>query len=287
MSVEILISKQNPDGGWPYIRGKSWTEPTVYATMAALAAGENDAAGRALRWLVSARRSDGGWAPQPCVDQSTWVTGLVALLPAELVGNAAHSAAIHWLIGTVGRESTMEHRLRQWLLGNPIPSDQELGGWPWVPGTSSWVGPTSLAILALDKEQRHKPSGGIGDRVADGRKFLLGRMCQNGGWNHGSVRALGYESESYSETTGIALMALRGVESPRVRLSLGVARRFLDGCRSADALNWLRLGLLAHGELPEGFCPPADITCRSVIDLSLDLVLAKTGAVERFFWEQA
>ena len=36
MSIEILLKKQNRDGGWPYVRGGSWTEPTVYAVLALL-----------------------------------------------------------------------------------------------------------------------------------------------------------------------------------------------------------------------------------------------------------
>ncbi len=287
MSFELLISRQNPDGGWPYLRGSSWTEPTVYAVMALLAAGRADAAGRGLRWLAGTQRSDGGWPPQPGVDQSTWVTGLMALLPVgDAVSPAAHANAIRWLMGTVGHESTLEYRVREWLLGNAIPSDQEFAGWPWVPGAAAWVGPTSIALLALARENRLRPSSAMQDRIATGRKFLLCRMCQGGGWNHGSARPLGYDSDPYPETTGMALAALRGETAPEVGQAIGVARRFLADCRSADALNWLRIGLLAHAHRPAEF-PKPDVVCRTVPELSLSLLLEQGDAFRRFFQEAA
>jgi hypothetical protein len=287
MSIELLVTRQNPDGGWPYLRGESWTEPTVYAVMALLASGRAGETSRGLRWLSAAQRRDGGWPPQPAVDQSTWVTGLLALLPVgEAVSAASHAGAIHWLMGTVGHESTLQYRVREWLLGNAIPADQEFAGWPWVPGAAAWVGPTSIALLALDREQRRSPSPAIADRIATGRRFLLCRMCQGGGWNHGSARPLGYDSDPYPETTGMALAALRGETSPEIGQALGVAQRFLAGCRSADALNWLRLGLLAHGGIPAGFTPPA-VACRTVPELSLNLLLQQGDAFRRFFWEAA
>jgi hypothetical protein len=275
MTIGILARKQNRDGGWPYVRGSSWTEPTAYAVLALLAAGETEPAKRGLRWILATGRPDGGWPPQAGVGESTWVTALVALLPPEHLGASAHARAIAWLLGTTGRESTLTYRLREWLLGNPRPPEQEFPGWPWIPEAAAWVGPTSLAVLALDKEYRRRPSPAVRERIESGRRFLLARMCREGGWNHGSVRALGYESFPYPETTGMALAALRGVRSPGTERGLSVARRFLGECRSADALNWLRLGLLAHGQLPAGYCRPEGIENRTLPDTSLGLLVAE------------
>ncbi len=288
MSIETLLCRQNPDGGWPYRNGRSWIEPTVYAIMALEAAGRRSEAARALRWLAAAQRRDGGWPPQPGIDESTWVTGLVALLPARPeLSPAAHAAAIQWMMSTTGRESTLGYRIREWLLGDAIPDDQRFTGWPWVPGAAAWVGPTSIAILALEKEDRRRPSNAIRGRIAAGRQFLFGRMCRPGGWNHGSARPLGYQSEPYPETTGMALAALRGVRSGEVDQSLAVARQFLAGCRSADAFNWLRLGLGAHGALPAGLIRPAGLACRTVCELALDLLLEHGDAARRVFWGEA
>jgi hypothetical protein len=209
---------------------------------------------------------------------------LVALLPEGQLKRGLHGQAIRWLLGITGKESTPVYRLREWLLGNPTPADQEFPGWPWVPGTAAWVGPTSVAILALEKENRRRPSPQAGRRIEEGRRFLVTRMCQEGGWNHGSSHALGYESRPYPETTGMALAAMRGFQAPQVQVALGVARRFLAECRSADALNWLRLGLHAHGQLPAGYCPPTEVACRTIPEISLDVLVTNLDGSSNMFW---
>jgi hypothetical protein len=284
MNIEILAGKQNPDGGWPYVRGASWTEPTVYAVLAMLAAGENGCAGRGIGWLRRVTRPDGGYAPQASVAESSWVTALVALLPAEQIGMPAHRRAIGWLLGTIGNESTKVYRLRQWLLGNPRPSEQAFAGWPWTRGASAWVGPTSLAILALEKEGRLRPSAEIARRVAEGREFLVARACHEGGWNYGAAQALGYQSEPYPETTGMALAALRGVDAPQVRRAIGLARDFLAKSHSADAINWLGLGLMAHGGLPEDYCRPEGVECRTLPETSLAMLIGEVRKGRDVLW---
>jgi len=283
MSTDILITRQNADGGWPYVRGNSRTEATIYAVLALLAAGEKEASERGLAWLRKTQRRDGGWAAQVGVDESNWTTSLAALLPREALGPQRHAAAIAWLMGTTGRESTFEFRLRQWLLGNDSRI-QVVAGWPWIPGAGAWVGPTSIAILALEKELRRRPLVGIRERVETGRTFLLQRACHDGGWNHGSVRTLGYESNAYPETTGMALAALSGTRAPEIDLAVTVAREFLKQCHSADAQNWLRFGLMAHGALPPAYCKPQEIYCRTIPETSLDLLANDAAAGRRFFW---
>jgi len=284
MSIEFLINRQNPDGGWPYRGGRSWTEPTAYAVLSLLGTGESERSQRGIEWLLSHQRSDGGWPPTPGIDESCWVTALVALVPRPNLGVAAHTRSIRWLLGTTGEESTFLYRLREWLLGNAMGPEVRSPGWPWIPGSAAWVGPTSLAMLALTKENRERPSVAAAVRIEEGRQFLINRMCHGGGWNHGSVRALGYEADPYPETTGMALAALRGCGGRHVERSVAVARRFLGECRSADAVNWLRLGLHAQEGLPAGYCPPAGIACRTIPEASLELLVAGTEQGQNVFW---
>ena len=284
MSVEALIGKQNPDGGWPYRRGASWAEPTVYAVLSLLDGGQSAPAARGIAWLKSLERSDGGWPPCAQVDESCWTTALVALIPQDALGEGAHRRAINWLVGATGEESTFLHPLREWLLGHSEQAAARAPGWPWVPGSAAWVGPTSLAILALDRENRQHPSAAAAARVEQGRRFLLDRMCRGGGWNHGGSDPLGYSPAPYPETTGMALAGLRGCREPRVERSIGLARAYLDTCRSADAMNWLRLGMLAQQQLPAGFAAPAGIEYRTVPEIALNLLATAAGQGRNVFW---
>lgn len=278
MSPSLLSQMQNPDGGWPYRRGASWTEPTAYAVLAMLAAGDTERAGRGIRWLLNIRRPDGGWPVCADLDESAWPTAIVAMLPPESLGDEAHRGAVAWLLGETGEESTWAYRLREFLSGRKPPPDQSAPGWPWLPGAAAWVAPTSLALLALERELRRREGDSrIRRRLDEGRHFLLNRTCRTGGWNHGSVNALGYPADAYPETTGMALAALRGYRAGQVDRSVALARGFLESCRSAHAFNWLRLGLAAHDSLPSGYAPARQFEFRTVPDVAVDALISAGG----------
>jgi hypothetical protein len=155
--------------------------------------------------------------------------------------------AEEWLDKSTGREASWALRLRSLLVDGRTDSAQA-AGWPWFPDSGSWVTPTCFGVLALEKRSRVLGSAQPQQRCAAGREYLLTHRCRDGGWNHGSTRALGYDSDSYPETTGQALLALH--DAPRERIASGIekARAHVGQCRSVEALSWLRLGLSAHGE---------------------------------------
>jgi hypothetical protein len=268
-ALEKIRAAQNSDGGWPYSKGGSWTEPTVYALLAHQAARTAAPRGAdAIAWLDAAQRSDGGWAPRRSVDQSTWVTALAAMLPPETIGAERHARAVKWLLGEGGMESSPIYRLAAFLRNGKLPGGADLDGWPWFPGTAAWVTPTCLGVLALKKCYWRRPSTELRERIDQAQAFLLSRRCADGGWNHGSARALGYNTDSYPESTGQALLALAGTDPAKLGNSLSVAQRFLREQRSSAGAAWLRLGLLAHQQVPAG-APLFSMPCRTVPDAAL------------------
>ena len=251
---EDLLGRQNADGGWSYFRGGSWTEPTCYALLALAASGPAHQAEvrRGMSWLQRCQRPDGGFAPRESVQESTWVTALTLLLPPDIEG-FDRSRAEAWTVDQTGRESGWVFRLRLWMLGvdSSTSDSMSFDGWPWYPGAAAWVGPTALSVLALQKLAKRGGGSANGadlkKRIDQGVSYLLARRCRDGGWNHGSTRALGYDSDSYPETTGLALLALHGVDDPKVAQGVARGEQQLALSASSEGQSWLRLGLGAHG----------------------------------------
>jgi hypothetical protein len=253
-----LISLQNKDGGWPYDAGAaSWTEPTCYALHALSAVGMEGAAAaqNGSRWLTQCERGDGGLSARPSVAESTWVSALTLLLPAPLATNLRRGDTIRWVREQTGRESGWVYRLRLLLMGTPSEASVQFDGWPWYPGEAAWTTPTAMSVLALEHLQSHGREPDLAGRIVQGKEFLLARRCRDGGWNHGSTRARGYDGDSYPETTGQALLALHDVGDAKLAASIAKGEQHLAGCESLQAAYWLVLGLRAHGrpaEVPAG-----------------------------------
>ena len=278
-----LLAAQNPDGGWGYRGGSSWTEPAAYALLALDA--QPDAAPaceRARRFLAGNQRPDGGFAPRPSVEESTWVTAL-AILAGGVTGEAGRRA-VSWLVSESGEESGFIYRLRAWMNNTrPQAMEEGLPGWSWYPGTAAWVVPTSLTILALEKIVRRYPDPRIRRRIDQGRHFLLAHVCDDGGWNHGSTQALGFQAVSYPETTGIALLALHGTDPARISKSAAKAEEHFRNCRSLEGLSWLQLGLMAQNRPAPAV--PEDVPAHTLLDSALAILAGRAREGRNAFLE--
>lgn len=280
--IDALVAAQHRDGGWGYGGGSSWTEPTVFVLLALDGEPQaQDSVKRGWAWLRLNQRPDGGFAPRPSVEESTWVTALPVLLAAG--DEPSEQRAVSWLLRQTGQETTIIYRLRRWMLGGqadfePVP------GWSWYPGTSSWVVPTSLTLLALRKVERRYRDGRLEERLQQGRRFLLTRRCEDSGWNHGSSRALGFQAGSYPETTGLALLGLADSGARGLELSFARAEQHYRSCRSPEGLSWLELGLLAHGRRVSG---GASMPARTPLEIAVAVLAAKARQGRQVLLERA
>jgi hypothetical protein len=117
-----------------------------------------------------------------------------------------------------------------------------------------------------------------------GAAYLLAHVCSDGGWNHGAARALDYDARSYPETTGVALLALSGSDGPIIRKACGWARAQLPACQTSEGESWLRLGLLAHGQLPPDVAAP-ERPARTIQNAALALLASAAGEGRNPFLE--
>jgi hypothetical protein len=217
------------------------------------------------------------------VEQSTWVTALAALLPPTDLGEAAHARAIRWLLGVTPANATVLYRLRSWFANDVLFEANQ--GFPWFPDTAAWATPTTIATLALAKEDRRRPDQTLKDRILSARRFLLSHRCPDGGWNHGAVRAREVDAVSYPETTGTALLAfggnVPGVDAASVAPSIVRAEAWWNNCPSCEAASWLMLGLRANGRAKNEL--PATLKARTVQDLALRTIAESGDRGTRIF----
>jgi hypothetical protein len=277
LRVDALRRAQNPDGGWGYFPGKrSWLEPTFYA---ALVLHGDAAADKAWALLSSWQRRDGSWRPSADVEISHSSSALcvtMASLRGEY-GDPFHKG-VGWLLKTEGMESGLTRRFIVGvgsLLG--MIEDQRnlsLEGWPWKPGTASWVEPTTHALVALKKAALKIPSSGLRKRVKSGEALLLDVRCRDGGWNYGNRTARGEELRSYPETTALALVGLQGRSEIGPALDLGA--KMLGETSSPLARAWLGIALRVNGA-PVVSPAIAGESCEDLLLTALEALAAPEG----------
>ncbi|MBI2685861.1 MAG: terpene cyclase/mutase family protein [Acidobacteria bacterium] len=269
-----LLDAQNADGGWgAQAGGRSWTETTAWALLSLH--GRDAKPGvieKGLAWLRGSQLPEGGWAAAPGIGEKCWVTAVAALLPPALLGVDVHGRAMAAVRAGAEKLPDRVERVRRWMLGQKPAEGPVTQGWPWVPGTAPWVVPSAVSILALRKY------GGEGELVDHARNYLLARQCKDGGWNHGSSRALGYDTASYPETTGLALLALRGVRGEAVERGLAAAERHARKCQTMEGAQWLRLALQVHAR--EGVFEPPAHTAGDLREMAIGMIVERCLAGE-------
>jgi len=222
--------------------------------------------------LLRQQNRSGAWSAIPDTDLPNayhTALALLALRPyqAPAVQQAA-DRAFEFLSGLQGREC---HWLWQWkfrLFDRQVRFDPLKSGWPWVPGTVSWVAPTALAILAFRAWCRQST------RVVAGTDMLLDRACPRGGWNAGNSVVFGVDLDPHPDFTAMAALALRDSGQGRsaiVHRSLDYLVARLSASFSPYSLAWAVIALASHDH--EGVS-----RLRSQLEASLRSRIARTPA---------
>ncbi|MCW5977309.1 MAG: hypothetical protein KIT09_04495 [Bryobacteraceae bacterium] len=266
LRLRFLLNAQHADGGWGYAPGgPPWVEPTAYAILALHGkSGGTDAADRGWQRLRSWQQADGSWPPAPGVQRAHWTTALcVTAHCVRREYGEGFLAGVNWLLGNKGAEGTFWKRVMYRALPTLFGHDPSIVGWPWLPGTGSWVEPTCHALIALRKADDYLslPAGlraRLRERVAMGEQMLLGRRAADGGWNYGNRLVLGHALPSYPELTAIASLAMRGAagfQPPPLGTGASGARM-----TSRLARAWTAICLQAYGQpAPEVLSPTEEV----------------------------
>ena len=261
VSLPILESSQNEDGGWAFRAGLARrVEPTCWALLALLqtehAEEQSERISRGLAFIRTAQLADGSWPASP--DQKTGASASSlacwTLLAAKDTSNAA-AAGLRWICSDWPIDSVLWRRIINGLLRKNkkiVQHNDAYRGWGWTPRTASWVEPTAFALIALSQCPAELLPTGAKQRQKLGKALLLDRMCPGGGWNCGNPKAYGVAGEPLVVPTVWALIALRDErDRPEVKLSLEWLKSNIREIRSGPSLALARLCLETFGETQE------------------------------------
>jgi hypothetical protein len=209
----------------------------------------------ALRMLLSLQLRDGSWPAFTGDDCGNCLaTALAVCLMTSIRSTSSRWAAgVNWLLNAKGREANWFWRWKFQTIDTSVTFDPRKYGWGWLLDTASWVIPTSLSLIAL---QRIRNAGlteeaRLNERVTLGISMLFDRICPGGGWNAGNGVAFGVALAPYVDATSIALLAARGHEYPAVKASLSWLATRIRDCRSPYSLAWGILASKAYHEATE------------------------------------
>jgi hypothetical protein len=253
--LPFLLRAQNGDGGWGFLPGSaSRAESTCWALLGLMSVSTHtasEAVARALPFLRAAQLADGSWASTAGEKTGCWVTSLAAW---TLFGFSQQppeaAAALRWICEDWPADSTPWRRfLAKFSSQRDIaPVNNALRGWGWSPGTSSWVEPTSFALLALGRAPADQLPAEAADRRRLGEALLYDRMCLGGGWNCGNPNVYGVAGEPLVGPTVWALLALREqMQREENRSSVAWLEASANSVEGANSVALARICLAAYG----------------------------------------
>src|SRR5438876_3683324 len=178
-----------PGGGWASESGRSTAgiETTCYALMT-LRDDRGPARQKAIDLFVRTRNPDGSWPAFEGDDpEGCWTTALAVIALRFMRSRSAPlKKAGSWLLKYEGREGHWFWKWKFRTVDRAVQFNPEKYGWPWFPGTVSWVIPTAFSLIALQQSFPDDQTDLVAKRIRLGTEMLRDRACPQGGWNSGN-----------------------------------------------------------------------------------------------------
>jgi len=254
--LPFIRDAQNADGGWGFQPGsESRVEPTCWAILALRALESTvpsaEISVRGLQFLRRAQLADGSWPASAEVSSGCWVTALACwVLTGDAQARESVAAGATWICNDWPRDGSLWRRWRGHLFSQPkiTQQDDSYRGWGWTPQTSSWVEPTSFALILLASTPLELLPKGAARRRELARRMLYDRMCPGGGWNCGNPMVYGIAGEPLIVPTVWALLALRDDPGrPEFVMSLDWLEKNIGNARGVGSLALARIAMEVGG----------------------------------------
>ena len=246
-AVRLLLSRQNPDGGWGAVLGKrSNTEMTGLSVLALQSLGNNSVASaplqKGMRWLIARQNDDGSWPINEYAKGPSWATAIAIIALASASEYRAQVVkAGQWALEQEGGKPGILAKFINFVTGQKkvVRLNQDLIGWPWTTGNFSWVEPTSYFMIAVKKLKAELPATTFQQRVEQAELMLYDRMCDGGGWNSGNSEVYDEKLWAYPDTTALALIATQERRQRQEnQISLRALGEMMKSVDSGLALSW-------------------------------------------------
>jgi hypothetical protein len=240
-----IEARRLPGGGWASgIGSRASVETTCYALMA-LHDRRDTPRDHAIDLLLRVQNRDGSWPAFEGDDaEGCWTTAL-ALIALRFVTarRTGFERSLTWLLENKGLEGHWFWKWKFKTVDRAVQFNPDKFGWPWFPGTVSWVIPTAFALIAL----RQCCTGEITNRIKVAKEMLRDRACRQGGWNAGNGIVFGAALAPHIDSTAIALLALADRTDATALQAVDWLREASIDCSSIYSLSWTVLASLIYG----------------------------------------
>lgn len=242
-AADFLVRGQNPDGGFGYrLASRSLVEPTAFCALALATSGKTQESQRAMAFLKRCQGVDGSVGLDAEEPEGNWMA-YAALLAFQGLGAIEEARRLkEWGLAFVDASSRLPPASIAAIKAD-FRFDASIPGWPWTAGTSGWVEPTAMFVIALLR-------AGVPTshpRIQQGTALILDRRIPSGGWNFGNPFSGSYPLEPNLLSTALALTALAvagiGETHPAVQGGIQFVRGRFRGPVSVVSLCWNCLAL--------------------------------------------